>query len=233
MSNTQVFLIHLVELIAAVAGTIYLNKNREDLPSRYFVWFLWFTVVIEKIGLVRRFVLKSEYLDFLKDTIIGESNYWIYNPYLIISVFFYVRYLMWNIRSKKIRSILNFLSYLYVFSSIVNFISYSEKFFNSHSAYGFIVGSTLILLSIILYFYEVLQDDIILEFKKSLPFYVTAGVLVFYLTVTPFFIHSKYYSTPNPGFIKIYTFIITIANIIMYTCYTIGFVVCLRKNRSY
>ena len=233
MSTTQVFIIHLIELIAAIAGSIYLSKNRIDKSSRFLVAFLWLTVVVEKVGLIKKIVDQTDYLVFLEGTIFAKPNYWIYNPYLIISIFFYVRYLSWNMGSLRNRKLLRVLSYIYVVSSIFNFCFYPNEFFISHSAYGFIVGSFLVFLTILLYFYEVLQNDIILKIKNYLPFYIATGVLFFYLTMTPFFIHSKYYSAPNPDFIKIYTFIITFANVIMYTCFTVGFIVCSKKNKSY
>ena len=234
MSTTQIWLIHSIELIAAIAGLFYIKKYRDDKLSRYFVLFLWFTVIIEKIGLIRRFIHKVDSLIHLKGTFLGESNYWLYNPYLIISVVFYIRYLSLNIQSGKFRFTLNLLSILYFVSSIISFLIVDDLFLGSYSAYGFIVGSVLILLSVSLYFYEVLQSDIILNFSKYFPFYVAIGVLVFHLSVTPLFIYSKYYSaSKNPEFVKVYTNILMIANIFMYTCYTIGFVICFRKNKSY
>ncbi len=234
MSNLELILIHLFELIAALTGSIYLNKHREDISSRYFVWFLWFTVIVEKLGLMKRLIQEFDLFSFLDNTFLVKPNYWIYNPYLLISVIFYTWYFIFNINSKSIKKKLAILSVFYFVSSIISFFLVKGQFFKSYSTYCLILGSLLILLSVLLYFFEVFKSDIILNFNKSIPFYISIGTLIFHLTVTPLLIYSKYYITSlNPEFVKIYTNILTGANIIMYTCYSFGFIVCFRKNKSY
>lgn len=233
MSTGQLIIIHLIELLAAIIGVRYIQKYREDKISRYFVWFLWFVVTIETFGLVPRLIKGVESLFFLKKTFFAEDNYWLYNPYLIVSLVFYIFFFSSHVKLKKNKNILRFLAILFFISAIVNLV-FSKVFFEAISAYTFILGGVIIFVSIFLYFYEVFQSDNILYFNKLFPFYVAVGTLVFHLTVTPLLIYSKYYSeSSNPEFVKIYTTILTIANVFMYTCYTIGFIVCYKKNNSY
>ncbi len=233
MSTGQLIIIHLIELLAAIVGVRFIQKYREDKVSRYFVWFLWFVVVIETFGLVPRLIKGLDSLSFLKNTFFAEDNYWLYNPYLIISFVFYIFFFSSQIRLKRNKIILKLLAILFFISSVVNLV-FTEVFFEAISAYTFILGGVIIFIGIFLYFYEVFQSDNILYFNKLFPFYVAVGTLVFHLTVTPLLIYSKYYSeSSNPEFVKIYTTILTIANIFLYTCYTIGFVVCSKKNKSY
>ncbi|MFC5044877.1 hypothetical protein ACFSTE_21545 [Aquimarina hainanensis] len=235
MSTTQIFLIHLFELIAAVLGTIYLKKKYRDdnKSSRYLVLFLWLTVLVEKVGLIPRLSVSFDELAFFKDTFLGKSNYWIYNPYNIISFLFYIYYMKMNVVSNKNKNILKVLSIFYLLITSVNLIFVEGFFAKSLSGLTFILGSLLIMYAVGLYFYEVLQSDIILNFKKMLPFYVAIGVLVFNLVVTPLFIYSKFYAHNNPDFIKVYTSVLIILNVFLYSCYSLGFILCWQKNKSY
>ncbi|WP_271764862.1 hypothetical protein [Aquimarina algiphila] len=233
MSNTQLIIIHSIELIAVLVGLYCTTKYREDKVSRYFVWFLLFVVIVETMGLLPRLVDGWSLFFPLKGTFFEKDNYWLYNPYLILNFVFYIFYYIKNIKSKKSKNLLKGLALFFFFSSIVNLLL-TDVFFKAISAYTFILGGVLIFIGIFLYFYEVFQSDTILYFGRIFPFYVAAGTLVFHLTVTPLLIYSKYYSaSSNPEFVKIYTNIITIANIFMYTCFTVGFIVCFRKNKSY
>jgi len=234
MSNIQLIIVHLMELIAVIVGFLYTSKCREDKVSWYFVWFLVFIVVVETIGLLPRLIDNNlEWLSFLKGTFFEKDNYWLYNPYLILSFLFYILYFARNIKSKKSKNILKGLAFFFFFSSIINLL-FTDVFFKAISAYVFIFGGVLISIGIFLYFYEVFQSDIILHFGRLFPFYVAAGTLVFHLSITPLLIYSKYYSaSTNPEFVKIYTNIITIANFFMYTCFSVGFIICFRKNKSY
>jgi len=97
-------IVNFFELLAAVVGTIYLKhtKYRVNLLTRYFVCFLWLTVLVEIIfGWTPWFIVKTESLAYLKNTFLS-NNHWSYNIYFIISYVFYVFYFKKNITSKRI-----------------------------------------------------------------------------------------------------------------------------------
>jgi hypothetical protein len=226
-------IINLVELIAAIAGIVYITKYRVDTSARYLVYFLWFTVFIELIfGWLPRLILDIDSFSFLKDTWL-EKNAWIYNIYIKVKFLFYPYYFSFFIVNKKTKNFLFFSILLFFISSVINLV-FSNLFFTTVPSYTYIVGSLLLMVSVMFYFLEVLKSDEILNFHKTLVFYVSIGTLIFHLCVTPLIIYSKYYKNiKSPEFVQVYRIILTAANIFMYTCYTIGFVVCSRKNKSY
>ncbi len=223
--------IKLLEFVAAITGTFYLKKEKKNLPTRCFVYFLWLTFFVEIIGMLPRAINHLEGFSFLKDTFL-EKNHWLYNAYHIISFLFYITYFKLNLGSKKIRTILDVLSVVY-FVLTISYLITIGGYFKSLSTFTYIVGSILIFLCILLYFYEVIQSDTILSFHTNLTFYVAIGAMLFHLIVTPLFIYSEYYLGENPEFVKVRRIILYSANIFLYTCYTIGFIVCSRKNKSY
>ncbi|SEM23227.1 hypothetical protein SAMN04487910_4493 [Aquimarina amphilecti] len=232
MGTFSLIFVHLLELIAAIFGTFYIFKYREDKSTRYFTYFLWLTVFVETVGLIPNIIQSVESFGHLKETF-WNQNFWLYNTYLILSFLFYLNYVKMNLKSSKLKKVLMIFFLIYGLSTIVNLV-FSKVLFEAYSAYSFVVGSILLFFSIGLYYYEILQSNAILNFSRSIPFYFSVGTLVFHLCVTPLFIYSRYYSNrTSPEFVEVYALILTIANIFMYTCYIIGFLICSKKNKSY
>ncbi len=222
----------IAELIAAIVGTFYISKYRMSENIRYFVFFLWFTFFVEIVGSFSIFISKYNTFNYLKGTLIADNS-WLYNLHTVISYLFYINFFKWNIQNKSATKVLNLISVFFFIFSICHFV-FTDIFFKLHSPIIIIIGTTFLLYSVFSYFYQLLQSDEILRIGKTLVFYIAIGTLVFHLCVTPFFIFLKFYKASiNPEFVKITKVVIPCAIIFMYTCYTIGFIVCSRKNKSY
>ncbi|MCK8523389.1 hypothetical protein M0D21_17540 [Aquimarina sp. D1M17] len=227
-------IINLVEILAAIAGTIYLKKAeyRVSRMTRYFVYFLWLTVVNEiAFGWIPWLIKNVEGFKFLKNTFL-LNNLWAYNIYVVVNAFFYVLYFKENVKTKLGNQILNVSLVCYLMCCFGDLI-FTDVFFKGPSFVGHILGSILIFLGIMFYFYEILKSDKILSFHRELPFYVAIGSLTLHLVVTPLFIYQEYFDlSKSTKFVEIRWIILSCANIFMYTCYIIGFILC-RKNKSY
>ncbi len=222
----------LFELSACVAGTLYISKYRDELNSRYFVYFLWLTFGVEAIGTIPGLIYYYDMFPFLKETWF-ESNHWLQNVYLIINFSFYVWYFNLQYKTKTFKRISKIVITIYIVLSILNLV-FSDVYFKSISSFTYIVGTMLVMIFGFIYLFEVLQSDKILIFYKMIPFYVVLGSIIFHLLSTPLFIYSKYYSMEkSPEFVDIRKIILNSAIFFMYTCYTIGFLVCYKKNNFY
>ncbi len=226
-------IVNFFELLSALVGTSFIRKNKTSNLTKYFVYFLWLTVFVEIIfGWLPRLVYYQESFSFLKGTFLAKND-WIYNTYFIISFLFYITYFKLNLISKKFRKILSVLSIIYLIACVIYLIN-EGIYFTSISSVTYITGSILIFLSVLLYFYEIIQSDTILSFHTNLTFYIAVGAMVFHLIATPLFIYSEYYVfDKNPDFVKVRRIILYSTNIFLYTCYIIGFIVCSTKNKSY
>ncbi len=220
------------EFLAAFVGIIYMYKYRVDKATRYFVYFLCFSFFVELFGELPTLIKNNESLCFLEDTFWSE-NAWLYNIYTIISILFYVWFFRYYLKSKQLINILNILLLIFSLSSIVNLII-TEVFFIRQSSYVMVFGTFLILMSVFFYFFEMLKSEKILEFNKDFVFYVGVGASIFHLCITPLFIYFRYFHDDiSPDFVQIHKTILYTSIIFMYTCFTIGFLVCFRKNKSY
>ncbi len=221
------------EFLAALVGIICIAKYRvTSLSTRYFVYYLCLSFVVDIFGNLPTLIFKFDKLSFLKDTFLYK-NAWLYNSYTVISILFFIFYFRSNLTNKKFRNILSVSAILFFISSIFNFLL-TDVFFSVHSSFLMMIGTFLILLSVFFYFFEMLRSEKILEFNKDLVFYVAVGSTVFHLCVTPLFIYSNYYSNSiSSFFVEVRQVILYSAIIFMYTCFTFGLIICLRKNKSY
>jgi hypothetical protein len=226
--------INLAELFAAIAGTVYLKKiGADNLSTRYFVWFLWFTVVLETIGAYAPIAYFEGYdfFSFLKDSVF-KNNKWVYNFYSLVSASFYTYYFGSFIKSKIWKLILKFLFIAFIVSSILNLI-FSDVFFEEDSKYVNLGGTFLIFFAVTLFYFELLKSDRLLNLRRFLPLYVSIGVMIFYLCVTPLSIFSDYFNSENSLFVKLQVHLILFSNIFMYSFFILGFYICSRKKRSF
>lgn len=230
MTQAQALLINLFELLAFAFGVFYYSKNKSK-PTLYFVWFLGFTLLSEIFSWYAYFV-DSGFLSFLKGTVL-ESNYWLSNIYGMISFLFYINYFKWYLLEKKSIRIINVFSVIFLVVSFCE-ILISGGFFNRFMPIANMLGTLLVFISIAFYYLELLKSDQILVVQRSLPFYVSVGALLFHLCTTPLFIYGAYYSNSiDPSFVNLYRHIIFDINILLYSIYIAGFLICSQTKNPY
>ncbi len=227
-------IINVFEIAAVVSGIFYTVKNKEDIYSRYFVYFLMFTVFIVELifGWLPGLIKKIDALSFLKDTIF-TSNQWTYNINDLVSFSFYLSFFAFQIKSDRNKKNAFVVIILFLISAIINLLL-TSVFFEGISSYIYIVGSLLLFLFISYYFFQLFLSENLLIFYKTIPFYVAIGCSLFYLCVTPIFIYEKFYfESINVEYKKIHKLLLTLINVFTYSTYTIGFIVCSKKKKSY
>ena len=158
------------------------------------------------------------------------SNFWLYNPYLVISFVVYILYFKWNISNNKTRKFIDKALLLYVIICIINLI-FSDVFLQSNSVVTYLLGSFFLLGVIFYYYFEILLSSKILNIKREISFYISFAALLFFLTSTPILIYYKYYTTQSPEFITLSKSVLIGLNIFMYSSYSIAFL-SLANNRK-
>lgn len=230
MTKDQALLINFFEFLAFAIGLFYYSKNKSK-PTFYFVWFLGFTLFTELFSWYAYFI-NSGFLSFLKDTVF-HSNYWLSNIYGVISYLFYINYFKWYLVEKKSIRIINVFSVIFLVVSLSE-ILISGGFFHRFMPIANMLGTLLVFISIAFYYLELLKSDKILVIQRSLPFYVSVGALLFHLCTTPLFIYGVYYSNSiDPSFVNLYRHIIFGINILLYSIYIAGFLICFQTKNPY
>ncbi|MDT0651868.1 hypothetical protein [Autumnicola edwardsiae] len=228
--ENSIFLVILLEGFAAISGLYYYQKKPTDKAVGFFAYFLLFTFFVETIGLIPAIIYYNEPLHFLKNTF-WYQNYWLYNPYLIISFTVYILFFKRNISNRKVDEFINKGLGLYIIICIANLI-FSDVFLKSNSAVTYILGSFLLVGVIFCYYFEILLSPKILNIKREISFFISFPALLYFLCTTPIMIFYKYFTTQSPEFVELTNIIMIGMNIFMYSSYSIAFLWLANKRKT-
>ncbi|MEH1008282.1 hypothetical protein VDP25_11095 [Winogradskyella sp. ECml5-4] len=212
----------LLELIAAFSGFYFLSKNR-DSKLRPFVYFLVITVFTDAMGSYTSFIDRIEFLHGLKTTPF-VANSWLFNIYIVGSLFFYIYFYKTQLMYPKHKKILNLLCAISVLVVIINIYFGWSILFGMLLKYNILWTTLSVFICVSLYFYEVLMSDKILIFYKSTLFYISIGLLLWWLIVPPLVFYMPYYKKIYPNLVSMRNGMLIMANIYLYGCFTIGFI---------
>jgi hypothetical protein len=88
-------------------------------------------------------------------------------------------------------------------------------------SFTYYISSLFLIITIILFFIEILNSDAILKIKNLLIFWIAAGVLLFELGFTPVFIANKYINYAQG---LTYGYILLLLNFLTSICFSLGFI---------
>ena len=223
----------IIEILAAIAGTYYIKNRPTDRVTRWFVIFLWMTVLVETVCSYAPIAYFSEYkyFSFVECTYFAD-NVWIYNVSAIASFSFLSYYFYTFLKGRLIRRGVKYAIISYIFSSVLYLLIFEGIFFRELSQFSNIVGTLLLLTVIVIFYFQLLKSDLILNLKFFLPFYISIGVLIFNLVITPIDIFEDFYSGENILFSKFKNMAYLFSNLFMYSSFILGFMIC-RSKKSY
>ncbi|MGK0308250.1 MAG: hypothetical protein ACI8RP_001209 [Urechidicola sp.] len=163
-----------LELISAIIGTINYKKFASKYTA-YFLFFLWYIVLAETTS-----VILKKY---------GYSNTWIYVVYTFLE--FNILLLMYK-SITKLKFTKKIILLFIVLINIIYFIEVYKQGFTINTSITTVVGSIFLSIVLILYLKEFLYSDKILNYSRSLYFWITLGSLVYYLGSVPFQAMTNY-----------------------------------------
>ncbi|MCK0109555.1 hypothetical protein MWU58_09640 [Flavobacteriaceae bacterium S0825] len=231
--NNYTLIIHFVEVIAAITGIFYLKKFSKT-PVKYFIYFLVYVAIIELIGAYPTYVEKFEYLSEVKELLRGtkfEENYWWYAIFwTIVSAVFYSFYFREFLESYNSIKTIKYITSIFIVSSLVYIAFNWNAFFVSSFYFVNIFSASVILLTVVLYFLEVLKSQKILTFYKSINFYIAAVLLVFFLIKTPLIFYDVYFSRSDMDYLRLNATINILCIVFMYVTFTFALIWCKPRN---
>ncbi|PHQ62526.1 MAG: hypothetical protein COC08_00530 [Maribacter sp.] len=202
MSEKYLFLINILELITAILATVFFSKYVVS-KEKYFLYFLWFTLGVELCAALMSYVIDID-------------NFWIYNFYTIISFLFYFYWYHAILKQVALQRAVLVFGILFTGVAIWNLVFQS---WTEYHQYTFVVGALFTLVATLFHFWQLLYSDQILVIQYKLSFWISAGLLLFYMGMVPFMLLSRYFELAGASY---YILIISL-NCILYGCYIIGF----------
>lgn len=192
--------------VIIIFGLYHFRKFKNCKPLKLFLGFIIYSFLTESLA---TFLLYEKRINVSL----------LYNLWNINAILFYF-YFFWNfIKSNGKRFAIGLFTAICILLYVGNALFYQnileESFRNIH-----IVGKLFISVVVIFYFSEILSSDAILNFKKSLTFWVALGVFIYALGLIPIFVMGKLI-----GFMGVYRYVIILLNILMALSFITGFIV--------
>lgn len=219
------------ELIAAISGSLYYKKVR-DKRLRIFVHYLWLTFAVEVLGSYSYLMLNNydyQWFIALKNSPFC-ANRWLYNIYSYLAMGFISIFYYNFMNTYKTRvTILATMGAYSVFTIL--YYTLTDAFFKTTLPYHFTISVAIICLYVLLYFLQLINSDKILYFYKMPSFYISVGLLLWYLCVIPLFIFNDYFKAINVDFLEFRYLLLLFINLCAYTCFAFGFLYPLYKRK--
>ncbi|OAB78594.1 hypothetical protein [Cochleicola gelatinilyticus] len=204
------FLSHVVtfvEGLSALLAIVFYLKYKST-PLKYFPILLVYVFIT---GLLGVYISRN----------MGPNNVVIYNVFNVIYFLFFY-YVFYNvIRKIRYRNWIVIGICLFLLSSIINL--FYENFLFESQLLSYAIGAVVLLFCIILYFIEVLTTSRILLVNQEIVFWISIGLLLFYVGYLPIKFTRNVYAFESANTYSTLRMVHLILVILMNTCFIIGF----------
>ena len=218
-----------VEVLAAVTGLLFFKKYKPT-AAKFFIYFLVYLALCDFVSNYPRYVKDDGWFSFLKGTVFVKNYWWATLYWKIGAIMFFAFYYCKILKIAIFKKAIKIAAFSFLLFSIgyiaFNWDDYFIMFFPAVDVFG----AFIIFLCTVCYFIEVLKSDKILTFYKSLNFYISFAIFIWWLIITPLVFYDVYMSRLDWNFIFLRWQIYLIANITMYLTFTFALIWCKPKN---
>lgn len=201
-----------LEVVTAICATIFYNKYKKTKFLKFIVFFLWYIVCNDFLGL------------YLRNK--GEDNTILYNIYNLINFSFFFLLYQHYMQNKYRRTTVRLFGLIYIFAFIIN--SLFENYFEKHQSIPYLIGAIFLLITIVFYFVELLNSEQVLYANRNLLFWISVGQLIYFVGNIPFRFLRNYYDEVTDATLALLVNLSVGAT--MYICYIFGFIWSDRKQ---
>ena len=197
------------ELLAFIAGLIVFKSLKQS----YWKWFVFY------LGLIVVAEFSSEYLLIVE----RKSNQWIYTWIVIPIEFIFFIWLYYKyFQSSRFQIWVQSFGLMYILAFVAD-MAWLRNLQFAFSSLSYLIGSIFILLLIMFYFLRLIKDEKVLTFKKDMMFWVSTGLLVFFLGSLPFYGLWNTLMTKVPKIFNLYWMVQMFFNCLMYLFFAFAF----------
>lgn len=206
--------------LVGLFGFFYIRKEPKTL-WKTFPYFLMLVAILDWLG------------KFTFNNVTGKDLTPLYYLAIVVPVNFL--YVLWLLNKHIIKGNAIFYIEIVVFSIATVYLTFSVLTTESgyHRLFGisYILVATILLLNILRYFYQLSQSDKIIYFYKERMFWVSLGLLLFWLGALPYFSSVAFLiGTSSQDIIVFLHKFVIIFNYLMYTCFIVSFLCPLKKT---
>lgn len=175
------------------------------------------------------FVLITEYVA-IQLAYKGQSNITLYNVLSAVETIFYLWVLSQIIMKPSIRKCLRLTVVLFPLVVVLN--KYLIQKGSQYHTLTVALGSLLIVIAAIYYFYELFQSDKSVYLTREPSFWIVSGLLFFYSCSFPLFTLINVFYSPSNKTIFNLMYLSSVLNILLYSSFMVAFL-CRIKIRKF
>lgn len=224
LKNNYTLITSLVEGFAAITGVI-LYKKYKFTTVKYLIYFLIYSFFVDLIGGYPSFLKQIDYFHLIEGTII-ETNHWWYTLFWWIglsSIMFYINYQV--VKTNRLKQILKYGFCIYLLQVILYVVFRFENIFRPDSFIS-IASLWIVMLSIVIYFFETLASEKIILFYKSVYFYFNAVFFIWILIIIPLEFFELYFIKDDWDYVLLKWKIYLLSNIFLYFLLSAALMFC-------
>lgn len=208
--------IHILFILSAFLMSLISFRKNFPKPLRFFSFILFFSLAVELTG-------------FIYSKILHKHNAHIYNLNFLFIFPFYAFFYSQFFPSYKMKKRILFFVVCYFLFALSNIIFIQGLY--TWNSYSLIAGSLLSIYLSVSYLQNYLPNKEFVKLQADPVFWISTGVLLFYLIELPYISLLNYLNTHFLALSKQLLIIPKILNMVMYSLFTIAFL-C-RINRKY
>jgi hypothetical protein len=190
--------------VLVIIGLRNYDKIRSNFYLRLFLIFIGYSLLTEVLG-------------FIIGVIFYTNTFPIYNTWNLVNIFFYLFFFLSLLKNPLKRNFIKWISIVFLVFTIIQ-VTFFKDFIHEFISNNIIIGNFLIVISVLLYFHEILNSNEVLKLKDSMFYWIGLGVLLYNIGFIPVYVVAEFIS-----FGVAFRIITVVLNIIMASCFIIGF----------
>ncbi len=230
IKENYTFLTRFVELTALVTGLV-LFKSYKNSKAKTIIYFLVYAFIVDFIGNYPQMLYDNNLFHLIEGTII-ERNYWWYNIFFWCGLPLFMVYINYNVvETRRLKKIIKYSLYVYLIQVFLTLVFRFEYLFTPEERFLKISSFWIVILCIIVYFFEILRSDKIIEFYKSIYFYFNSIIFIWILIMIPMDFFESYFITDDWSYVMLKYKIYLSLNIFLYLTLTIALIFCRNETK--
>ncbi|MBP0905086.1 hypothetical protein ACFSKN_15610 [Mariniflexile gromovii] len=214
-----------VEILAAVTGLL-LYKKYKLTAAKFFIYFLVYLSACDFFNTYVHYIQNNGFLSFLEGTVFVRNFWWSTLYWKIGAILFFCFYYHKILSTDLFKILIKYSGLVFfVFSIGYIFLNWDDFFVRFFPIIS-VLGAVIIFMCTVFYFIEILQSEKILSFYKSINFYISSAIFIWWLIISPLVFYDIYNSNYDWNFIFLKWQIYLFANIIMYSTFTFALIFC-------
>jgi hypothetical protein len=207
-----IIVLNLLELLASLTGFIFWKKIK-DTHWRWFPVYLGIIFLTEIVG---------EYFLFVRGDL--STNIAVYSYFGIPLQFFFFYWLFHQELKKTKKSVWPLVSAAIYLISLVADLAYISSIKFYFESFSYIIGCIFLLVLLFIYFTRFTKSDEIINYRTSMMFWISLGLMLFYIGTIPFFAFRKVLYVEHKELFYVYWYVQFGLNYLMYLFFTISFI---------